>query len=490
MKKTGKKRVLNIILITILLILGLFCVGLMYLFFIPDSTLFNITFVSRNNIAKSATFNYKMVETVKLETNRFATKICESPDENVYVEVTDKSLGYTLVKNKDLKIEHEYINNIVTFTVTEPTGVLFSASSEIRLYIPNEKTINVEIENKKSDTSLKDGNVQLGSFSYTTKSGDIVLEKGRILNKSTFNLDKASCEFKDKFYLKDADVEILLNSGKFNAKNVNLNNVKISKNVNGVILLNNCNTLTQDLETSNGRIEVNKLNLATITAGKTKITINEVTENINATFKNSGSISIGTLQNSERSTTSSISTLDGNISISNCKFSVLLESTGGNISVLNAYEFCQAKTVSGNISISYAEKALSASNGISRTAYIKTVSGNVYITGVDYISLLEITNGYANINYNNICGKNFIKANEGKVDICLNMNSKYDFTAKTNSGKIKVNFTQTEKYNGWTETQFKNIENHISINNNEDHNNLLNVESSSGNIFVTDTNLK
>ena len=123
-------------------------IGLLYLFFVPNSTLFNITFISRNNKALSETFHYNDVQLVKLNANRFDIQICESPNNDIYVQTLDKTLGYTTVKNKDMSIKSEFINNVVTYTITEPTGALFKSSSYIKLFIPNQKSIDVEIYNQ------------------------------------------------------------------------------------------------------------------------------------------------------------------------------------------------------------------------------------------------------------------------------------------------------------------------------------------------------
>jgi len=493
MKKTGKKRILNFVLVTILLLLGLFCVGLLYLFFVPNSTLFGVTFISRNNKALSETYHYDDVQLVKLSANRFDIEICESPNNDIYVQTLDKSLGYTTVKNKNMIIKSELVNNVVTYTITEPTGALFKSSSYVKLFVPNQKIIDVKIVNNKSETIIEDSNVVVGNLSYTTKSGDIVFEKGKVKNKISLNLNKADCEFEREFQLEDANLDIKSTSGKVEAKRLNFNNVNILENKNAVIQINQCNSISQSNPSTGGKIEINKLNTASITAGDTNIIINEVAVGVNIDLKKSGYVKINSFLDNSNSETSSIITNSGDITISNCKSSIIVNTKDGNINISNAYRYCKATSTSGNITISYAEDAQSFdADGISRSAYIVTTTGKINLTGVEYLPILEIKqDGSATVNFTNVLGENEIIANEGNIGVVIDMNAKFNFKSTSNAGDVKVNFTQTEKTGGWTDKRIPKDENKdfISINNYNDTKNSLSITSTSGNIYVVDTNL-
>ena len=56
-------------------------------------------------------------------------------------------------KRKNLVLHSENVNGITTFTITEPTGLIYAASSTITLYVPNQKAMEVEISNTKSETN-------------------------------------------------------------------------------------------------------------------------------------------------------------------------------------------------------------------------------------------------------------------------------------------------------------------------------------------------
>ena len=114
MKKIGKY-----LIITLLLLLGLCCVGVLYLFFIPNSSLFNISYVSHSTkLSSKQQYLAEDVNKIVLNSNKFEVKISESSSDKISLKVYDQTFGFALVKNNKTSIDEE-LNpaGVLTFNI-------------------------------------------------------------------------------------------------------------------------------------------------------------------------------------------------------------------------------------------------------------------------------------------------------------------------------------------------------------------------------------
>ena len=117
--------------ILILLLTGLFCVGLLYLFFVKGSTLFNITYVSHNKTYLSKSYTASEVSTIKLNSRAYRVNIVPAKSEEISASVQARTLGYTLVKNSNVSVTSKLVDGILTIEVDEPYGIAFRGDSFI-----------------------------------------------------------------------------------------------------------------------------------------------------------------------------------------------------------------------------------------------------------------------------------------------------------------------------------------------------------------------
>ena len=111
MKKVGKY-----FLITTLLLTGLFFVGMLFLFFVPSSSLFGITFISHNDRLISKDYKINNVNQIILNSRSYDVDITTTTDSYVTARVECHSLGYVLKNNSKVLLKEEFTNGILTFT--------------------------------------------------------------------------------------------------------------------------------------------------------------------------------------------------------------------------------------------------------------------------------------------------------------------------------------------------------------------------------------
>ena len=167
MKKVGKY-----LTITILLLTGLFFVGLLYLFFVPKSTLFGITFISYNEKTLTDYYESSQVEKVVLNSRSYAINVEASSNSKIYAKIENHSLGYVLEDNKDLKISQSVSNKTLKLTIVEPYGAAFKNNSLITLYLPKNEAVDLVIENKNANVVIEDDDVIIRTLTYTAEKGN------------------------------------------------------------------------------------------------------------------------------------------------------------------------------------------------------------------------------------------------------------------------------------------------------------------------------
>ena len=81
--------------LTILLVLGLGCIGVLYLFFVPGSSLFNITYISKKENFK-ASIDATDVTKIEMYSKNFDINFTTNDEEQIIVEVYSNPFVYNL----------------------------------------------------------------------------------------------------------------------------------------------------------------------------------------------------------------------------------------------------------------------------------------------------------------------------------------------------------------------------------------------------------
>ena len=138
-------------IITILLLTGLFFVGLLFLFFVPSSSIFGITFISYNDRQISNSYEISKVNSIVLNSRSYDIEIESTKSSTITARIENHSLGYVLKKNSNLLLKEDLTNGVLKFTISEPYGAAFKNNSKIKLLIPNaakDKSLDLSLENK------------------------------------------------------------------------------------------------------------------------------------------------------------------------------------------------------------------------------------------------------------------------------------------------------------------------------------------------------
>jgi len=485
MKKVGKY-----ITISLLLLLGLCCVGILYLFFVPNSDLFNITYVNNNKIIESNKFDANYVNLVELNSRAYDVRILTSENNTIYVKTYSNSFGFVNKKNKDVFISSKTNFDILTFNVKETYGLTSHNSSYIELYLPENIDINLSLKNEKATTVIS--NVTIDNLKYTTQKGDLNFKSGQIKGSLDLNLGKSDFTINKDVSTAKNDVHLKLSTGSFKAINSDLGDVTINSNNRGVISLKSCENLRQISKSAGGQINAKTVMHATITSGDTNITIDKITNSATIDLLKSGKVNIKDLIG-----LSSLKTNSGNINLENTYSIVTAETSSGKINIKNAFSTVTVKVAYGEANISFSEEAESyLDNNNSRVLYASVKNGKLTANGVEYIGIpeeietgtinggIKVTgNGRIFLNMNNIYGNNSIVGNNGSVNVVINKTSSYILKTSSSSGNVRVNLTQIPEYNGYTTKQDR-----TTYVNCTESSHSLKVTSIDGDLKIFDTN--
>ena len=489
------KKVWKYLIITILLLTGLFFAGLLFLFFVPSSSIFGITFISHNERLISKDYKLENVNQIVLNSRSYDIEVFSTSSSNLSVRVEGHSLGYVTKNNSKLLLKEELTNGILTFTIVEPYGAAFKNSSKITLYIPEaskDKQISLTLSNENANVNIDSSKIYIKNLDYSAKDGNVELKNVNISGNLNLDLHKTNFYINSNAEINNANVDLKLTTGKFDASKSSLGIVNILSNERGVIKLNSCSSINQVAKTTGGRIEANNVNNISYSGSDTNIYINEINYSTTITLTNSGEIVINKL-----SGIAEITTNTGNITIKNCTSNLTNLSTTskkGDISINTAYCKVFAQTTSGNITTTFAEDAGTITQADQNIRYFKAITetGKISATGVNKAEIEIKENGsldltYAHFNKNQSV-KNIIKSNNGDIHIQVDNLSSFVLKSKINSGNSRINLSQTDKFKGWTE---KEVNENINYEKNETINdqlaNLIDIDiTGSGNLLMHD----
>lgn len=479
-------------LITILLLLGLCCVGILYLFFFPNSSLFGLTYV-HNNVtvdSKAYSLDENTITKVVLKNNNYDVNISKASGNDVVAQAYSNSYGFGLVKNKDLSISTKIENNVLYITVTEPSGALIHSRCYVNVKIP-QSDLDLEILNNNATTKFFDTKVK--NFIYTANNGKCTLSSGEITNNITAKLNYSTFEILSEFKFHN-NVSLALDKGKFNCQTA-INDINVTSNDRGVLKADKINNLNFQFESAGGSIELNKANYCLISSSDTNVNIKQL-NHANITLTKTGSITIGELS----SDLSFLTTKTGNISIDVCKSNLQVKSNSGNINITNASKYVDATNVDGNINITYnkiGEELVPDYNDddLYRQIKLTLTNGVATIVGAQNIQAEIFGSGKLNLTTDKILkNNNSIKVNRGSVYLVINENALYTLVTEstTRNGNISVNLLGINNIGtgGYTDTEKKETavnESLYETNSYEYGTNKIDINCTTGAIKVRDS---
>jgi len=476
MKKVGKY-----LTITSLLLLGLFCVGLLFLFFVPKSNLFGIVFISYNQKETSQKFEANSVNKIIVQSRSYNVEVKSTKQSDVYLTVENHSLGYVLEKNSKLDVFESYENNELTFIITEPYGAAFKNNSTITLHLPTSKEFDLSLTNKNALTKINDSYVKINDLYYSSQKGNFTIKNASLTGLIDLNLNDADFKLSSNATLNYNNVQIKVTTGKFDASSSSkLGDVTIKSNKRGVILINECFSLNQSARSSGGRIEASLINTVNFSSTDTNLYIKHITEGAIINLTNSGKVEINTLLG-----TSDILTNKGSVYIINSFSEATILTSSGDVKIKNATSRLFVTTNSGNISVSFPDTIEQASNTNPNVRFLKVITntGNVHATGLNRADIESKENSSIDLTFSStVYSNSSIKTNKGSVFVKVDKNSQYMLNSKTTSGSVRVNLTQTEVYNGWTNQTLAKAINCVSSTNS------INLETISASILMLDSN--
>lgn len=436
--------------IVILLLLGLFCIGILYLFFVPGSSLFNISYISHFKDVLTKQYATNDIQKIVVESNKYPVTVLTTESNKAYLKAHDNSFGFVLSNHKTLTVNVSKEKGVLTFVVDEPYGASFDNMSHIELYIPQSKALDLKLSNNNAKTNINSKTINLKNFQYSTDGGDITISNVTITGSLNLELNNADCSIDKSTKLNNADVKLSLNTGKFTANDISFDEIDIVKNTHGSIEIKSCNLLTNEIESAGGHITAKQIKEIDVETSDTNISIDKVTSRAQIVLTKSGSINIKEIG---EFVTSQLETYDGSINITKSNASLYLKSTHGNITVNDATYVLDIDNEYGDVNVNFNKKAPTyESNPIlkARTLVANVKNGKLTATGVDRTKITLTKNARADITFNKINGYNEILGANGSVIVKLDKNLKYKLTTKTDSGSVRVNLAQISQYNGYT----------------------------------------
>ncbi len=410
--------------ITILLLLGLACAGILYMFFV-GAPLFNFKYVSYNKdyFSKQYMVNKEVSPTIKLTNGRFDVKIYSSGSTSLSLKVHNGVFGFTTKQSANFSLDESVDENTYTFTISEPHGFAATGRSFVELYLPDiYDGVNLILSNTGAKTVF-DADLSVQNLSYSTRSGDFQFNKGHVggqlnlsLGRSTFTIGKDV----DTGYYRN-DVNLKMTSGCFNCADKDFKKVNILSSTSGVVRIGRCQQISGENEDSGGSITINEVANANLLAGDTNVRITTLDSGIIEIGK-TGRINIGNIAGRVN-----LHTKSGNITVEKSEFELACTTSSGNIKIEKAVKVINAETDSGDIDINFdfdentndvINKTYTTKNSYiddkdNRRAIVKTNSGNISCYGVENIDALITGSGHANIYMENVLGDNIVKAERG-----------------------------------------------------------------------------
>lgn len=459
-------------LITILLLIGLFCVAILYLFFVPNSNLFGIMYISLNENVYSPAYSVTENNLITITSRSYPVRFVTSANEFLSIRVYANSLGFVLEDNSKAEIKDEITSNGLNIEISEPHGACVYNNSFIEIRIPEGSNIDISLKNQNASTTFNVADLSINDLSYSTTNGDFSMLSGTINGELNLNLNRATFTLSADVVTNENTVTLNLTSGSFVARDSVLDNVYIDNNDRGVIILGDCNYLHSRNDLAGGRIEATRVGMIELNSSDTDVYIDNL-EGGSIELTKSGEISIDTVSGDPYLTTSS-----GSIYIKNLVSNANLSTTSnGSITVDLAHADITAETTYGDIDITFI-----SGDGDSTVNFIDatTSNGRIDLYNVDRTLIRIADRGRAYVYFNDVNGTSVIDGENGEVYMQFNSNNNLTLTTSSTSGNVNVYYEGIpygEPYTGRTANTF-------TIN--AGGNNSIDVSTNSGNLRVRD----
>ena len=422
----------------LLLLIGLFALGILYLFFVPGSSLFGITYISYSDNYNSEAYDARNISTIRLNSRAYDVFVVPASSEEISVRVYANSLGFVLNKNSKVDIEEDVENGELTFDISEPHGAAVINDSFIQLRIPTTKAFNIILNNGSALTSISNTSLQINNLIYETTSGDFSFSGGTLLGYIDASIGRADFVIGANAGVNNNDVYLSATSGYFEAQSSTLGNVQIESNKNAVIIINSCLNIDEDQSEAGGRIQANTVSQVDITAADTNVYIGSLTDGGTIRMTKSGKIEISNVL-----AETDLFTNTGDITINESKGPISLTTEDGSIQVNSAYLRVQTNTNYGDVNIKFNEEAESyKDNPNARMLMSTTNNGKISASGVENVYITINDNGRAEISMRDVFGENVVNGKRGSVSLIINRYSEYRLHTLTNSGNVSVNLMQ------------------------------------------------
>ncbi len=494
--------------LTVLLLFGLLCVGVLYMFFV-GAPLFNIRYVGYNKDHTSSSYVVGAdtgIDTISLTNRNFDVRFLatKAEDNSVSLKVHNGVFGFTTIANSQLEISEKVEGNVLKFEVTEPHGFAAVGSSYIEIRLPKEESINLVLVNEGATTTIKSKTTTITRLSYTTKSGNFDFQTGKMDGIMDLNLGRAKFTIQQAVETANNRVNLKMTSGSFDCSSHEFGTINLISSTSGVIRAKKCDSLQGENEDAGGSITVGEVGNANIEAGDT---------NVNLTSLGSGTILIGksgSISVKEVKGTARLVVEDGNLNVgkASCENGVtelFVKSGSGDITVADAFGNVNASSKSGNINVTFNEGAnhfsIPPAPTCARRFFGKTETGRIEAHGAENINIEITGKGSAFMYLENVLGSNSVSGGEGEVYVEIKELTKtqlldsglapdgwahYTLTTQSGSGDVSVNLSQTETQNtgGYTTRAERTT---VVNDNGTSANNTLLVTTTSGNLKIRDT---
>jgi len=426
--------------ILILLLIGLFCAGLLYLFFVPSAELFGIKYISLKKDVYTQEYSAEAVDTIVLNSRSYNVNVITSSNENIKARLNASTSGFVHKDNSVLDINYNLSGGVLTINIIEPYGVVFKNNSHIDLIIPEASDVTLKLTNHNAETTINSEKINLTGLIYKTKFGEFNFEKGTISHELTLDIDRAEFNISKDVVLNDVQASIKFSSGKLNAENSEFKSIEVIENSSGVIKAKRCEKITSKMQSAGGSIQIAEVINADIESSDTNINIEKLSGG-SIILTHTGSINIKTING-----ICSLKTNSGSINIQNANASIETNSESGDQAIKNATKQIIATTSYGNIEVEFSDLAgsyIASDTHPCRSLLASTKSGKITAKGVHNITLAISDNGRANIEMKNVLGENVITGGRGEVYVKVPNASIYHLkTQSTEKGSVYVNLTQ------------------------------------------------
>lgn len=471
-------------LIILLFLLGIGFVGLAYLFFFPNSSLFGLKYVSFNQhyLSKSS-YSVTNVNTIELNNMFYDIEIVPTDTNKIYLDCYSNTLGFVLSKNSKVEISSSLNAGKVTFDVAEPHGFAIHNASLITLYIPKNASLSYNLNSKKADIFINKA-LKVNNLSYSTQSGSLNFKKGSISGNIDLNINNATFNLGENVSTSKNNTTLKMKNGKFVATDALLGNVEIKSNFTGNIFLNSCENFINNVSTCGGNIQANYIKILTMNSSDTNVYVKK-TDSANINLSKFGKVNIDEVTNFAR-----IKTNSGKIYVKTCSAqNPSFETKSGNLTITDCKYDTNVTTGSGKINVSFLESTASySSNNKSRFVSCVLGDGSATLNGIERLNLEIKGKGSANIKMHDVLGESLVNLKKGSANFVISNEAtvKYKLITKAETGPVSVNLSRVSQNDSYTTKSLtETLVNSAPVGTP----NILNITSSSGAIKVRSLDL-